>query len=165
MRAAENVLDHRLNCRTVYMNAFNRYMYWNMNYHLEHHMFPLVPYHNLPKLTNHQSRLPKRRTACSTPGGDHSRRSPANKDPAYYISGTAQPPRDAPPATHVLQPRENPSAAGRNLRDGLKDVLASTTRAKPMPSIAPDGSLRRRRLHAQRARWPGCFRHDHHAQA
>ena len=47
---AENVLDHRLNCRTVYMNWLNRYLYWNMNYHLEHHMFPLVPYHALPKL-------------------------------------------------------------------------------------------------------------------
>ncbi|HEY5911009.1 MAG TPA: fatty acid desaturase [Verrucomicrobiae bacterium] len=47
---AENVLDHRLNCRTVYMNFANRFLYWNMNYHLEHHMFPLVPYHNLPKL-------------------------------------------------------------------------------------------------------------------
>lgn len=47
---AENVLDHRLNCRTVYMNRINRYMYWNMGYHLEHHMFPLVPYHALPKL-------------------------------------------------------------------------------------------------------------------
>jgi Na(+)-translocating NADH:ubiquinone oxidoreductase F subunit len=47
---AENVLDHRLNCRTVYMNRLNRYLYWNMNFHVEHHMFPLVPYHNLPKL-------------------------------------------------------------------------------------------------------------------
>jgi MocE subfamily Rieske [2Fe-2S] domain protein len=47
---AENVLDHRLNCRTVFMNPFSRFVYWNMNYHLEHHMFPLVPYHNLPKL-------------------------------------------------------------------------------------------------------------------
>jgi len=47
---AENVLDHRLNCRTVYMNPFSRFVYWNMNYHLEHHMFPLVPYHNLPRL-------------------------------------------------------------------------------------------------------------------
>jgi Na+-transporting NADH:ubiquinone oxidoreductase subunit F len=47
---AENVLDHRLNCRTVYMNPINRYLYWNMNYHLEHHMFPLVPYHALPRL-------------------------------------------------------------------------------------------------------------------
>ncbi len=46
----ENVLDHRLNCRTVYMNRINRFLYWNMNYHLEHHMFPLVPYHALPQL-------------------------------------------------------------------------------------------------------------------
>lgn len=47
---AENVLDHRLNCRTVYMNPISRYIYWNMNYHVEHHMFPLVPYHSLSKL-------------------------------------------------------------------------------------------------------------------
>jgi MocE subfamily Rieske [2Fe-2S] domain protein len=47
---AENVLDHRLNCRTVYMNPTHRYLYWNMNYHVEHHMFPLVPYHALPRL-------------------------------------------------------------------------------------------------------------------
>ncbi len=47
---AENVLDHRLNSRTVYMNAIHRYLYWNMNYHIEHHMFPLVPYHALRKL-------------------------------------------------------------------------------------------------------------------
>jgi len=47
---AENVLDHRLNCRTVYMNPLSRFIYWNMNYHVEHHMFPLVPYHNLPAL-------------------------------------------------------------------------------------------------------------------
>ena len=32
------------------MNPINRFLYLNMNYHVEHHMFPLVPYHNLPKL-------------------------------------------------------------------------------------------------------------------
>jgi fatty acid desaturase len=47
---AEDVLDHRLNSRTVYMNPFFRFVYWNMNYHVEHHMFPMVPYHALPKL-------------------------------------------------------------------------------------------------------------------
>ena len=47
---AENVLDHRLNCRTLYMHPIHRFLYWNMNYHIEHHMFPLVPYHNLPRL-------------------------------------------------------------------------------------------------------------------
>ena len=47
---AENVLDHRLNCRTVYMNPVIRFLYWNMNYHVEHHMFPMVPYYTLPAL-------------------------------------------------------------------------------------------------------------------
>ena len=47
---AEDVLDHRLNSRTVYMNPIFRFLYWNMNYHIEHHMFPMVPYHALPGL-------------------------------------------------------------------------------------------------------------------
>jgi fatty acid desaturase len=47
---AEDVIDHRLNTRTVYMNPVSRWIYWNMNYHVEHHMFPMVPYHALPQL-------------------------------------------------------------------------------------------------------------------
>jgi fatty acid desaturase len=47
---AENVLDHRLNSRTIRMNPAFRFIYWNMNYHVEHHMFPMVPYHALPRL-------------------------------------------------------------------------------------------------------------------
>jgi fatty acid desaturase len=47
---ADNVIDHRLNSRTVYMNPVSRFIYWNMNYHVEHHMFPMVPYHRLPAL-------------------------------------------------------------------------------------------------------------------
>lgn len=47
---AEDVLDHRLNSRTVYINPVSRWIYWNMNYHVEHHMFPMVPYYSLPKL-------------------------------------------------------------------------------------------------------------------
>lgn len=47
---AEDVLDHRLNSRTVEMNSLNRFLYLNMNFHIEHHMFPTVPYHALPQL-------------------------------------------------------------------------------------------------------------------
>ena len=46
----ENVLDHRLNTRTVKMCRVNRFLYWNMNYHVEHHMFPMVPFYRLPEL-------------------------------------------------------------------------------------------------------------------
>jgi fatty acid desaturase len=47
---AEDVVDHRLNSRTVFMNPISRWLYWNMNYHVEHHMFPMVPYYSLPAL-------------------------------------------------------------------------------------------------------------------
>jgi Na+-transporting NADH:ubiquinone oxidoreductase subunit F len=47
---AVDALDHRLNTRTIYMNPVLRFLYWNMNYHVEHHMYPLVPYHQLPRL-------------------------------------------------------------------------------------------------------------------
>lgn len=46
----EDVLDHRLNTRTVYMNPVFRWLYLNMNYHVEHHVFPTVPYRSLPAL-------------------------------------------------------------------------------------------------------------------
>src|ERR1700733_2460699 len=57
---AEDVLDHRLNSRTVYMNFVFRFLYSEMNYHVEHHMFPLVPYHALGKLHQElKSDMPK----------------------------------------------------------------------------------------------------------
>ena len=46
----ENVKDHRVNTRTVMMNPISRFLYLNMNYHIEHHMFPMVPYYHLPAL-------------------------------------------------------------------------------------------------------------------
>ncbi len=46
----EDVLDHRRNTRTIYMNPVFRFLYSNMNYHVEHHIFPTVPYHALPRL-------------------------------------------------------------------------------------------------------------------
>lgn len=47
---AEDVYDHRLNTRTLVINPVFTFLYTNMNYHLEHHMFPMVPFYNLPKL-------------------------------------------------------------------------------------------------------------------
>jgi len=46
----EDELDHRRSTRTVLMNPVFRFLYLNMNYHVEHHMFPAVPYYNLPRL-------------------------------------------------------------------------------------------------------------------
>ena len=47
---AENKWDHRCNARTVYLNPIYSFLYLNMNYHIEHHIFPMVPFYALPKL-------------------------------------------------------------------------------------------------------------------
>ncbi len=37
------------NTRTTYTTAFVRWLAWNMPYHTEHHAYPTVPFHKLPK--------------------------------------------------------------------------------------------------------------------
>lgn len=84
---AENVLDHRLNSRTVYMNPFFRFVYWNMNYHVEHHMFPMVPYHALPEL--HKAMLADTPTPYRSTIQAYREIIPAlrrqMKDPEYFV--------------------------------------------------------------------------------
>ncbi|MGO8688422.1 MAG: NADH:ubiquinone reductase (Na(+)-transporting) subunit F [Thermoguttaceae bacterium] len=110
---AENVLDHRLNTRTIYMNAVNRYLYWQMNYHLEHHMFPLVPYHNLARLHElvkadmpkpYNGLLEAWREIISTLVRQR-------KDPAYYVKRELPTPTiraDAPAASHIFTAKGKP---------------------------------------------------------
>ena len=45
-----DVADHRLSCRSYTCAWLPAFLYWNMQYHVEHHMFPAVPFFNLPKL-------------------------------------------------------------------------------------------------------------------
>ena len=47
---ANNVTDHRLNTRTVMLGPINQFLYRNMNYHVEHHMFMMIPYYKLPAI-------------------------------------------------------------------------------------------------------------------
>ncbi len=118
---AENVLDHRLNCRTVYMNPIHRYLYWNMNYHVEHHMFPLVPYHALPQL--HE--IVKSDMPTPYNGLVEAWREivPAilrqRKDPGYYVKRTLPTPtypRHAPETAPIL------TANGKAVVDGWVEV-------------------------------------------
>jgi fatty acid desaturase len=44
------VPDFRVCCRTVYLNPIVEFLYWHMNYHTEHHMYPGVPCYNLAQL-------------------------------------------------------------------------------------------------------------------
>ena len=119
---AENVLDHRLNTRTVYMNPINRYLYWNMGYHIEHHMFPMVPYHNLAKL--HEL------VKSDVPPPYHGLLAawreiiPAlireSKDPDYFVQRPL--PAPAPQAEAARTAQVITSAASRTPRAGSKCV-------------------------------------------
>ncbi len=120
---AENVLDHRLNCRTVYMNPIHRYLYWNMNYHVEHHMFPLVPFHALPKL--HE--LVKADMPVPYDGLIEAYREiiPAllrqSKDPDYYVKRQLPAPNNRAAA---LPSAPAITAEGRPVVDGWIEVCA-----------------------------------------
>ena len=46
----DDVPDFRLCCRTVLLNPFVQFLYWHMNYHIEHHMYAAVPCYNLGRL-------------------------------------------------------------------------------------------------------------------
>jgi fatty acid desaturase len=41
------------NTRTTYTNAVVRFFAWNMPYHVEHHAYPAIPFHSLPKANAH----------------------------------------------------------------------------------------------------------------
>jgi fatty acid desaturase len=97
---AENVLDHRLNSRTVYMNPVFRFLYWNMNYHVEHHMFPMVPYHRLPELHEVlKADMPK---PCASTIAAYREIIPAllrqMRDPEYFLR------RELPPTARPYRP-------------------------------------------------------------
>lgn len=47
------VSDMLANSRTTLTNGIVRFFAWNMPYHAEHHAFPAVPFHALPRLHQH----------------------------------------------------------------------------------------------------------------
>ncbi|TVY09196.1 fatty acid desaturase family protein [Paenibacillus cremeus] len=118
----EDVLDHRLNTRTMYLNPVFRFLYWNMNYHIEHHMFPMVPYHALPALHKEmQADCPK---PSSSLGAALQEVIAAlwkqRKDPAYTVHrplpSTARPYKfglqDGANGKTELQPSTGPTISG-----------------------------------------------------
>lgn len=43
--------DYPVSCRTIVLHPVLAFFYANMNYHVEHHMYPSVPFYNLPHLS------------------------------------------------------------------------------------------------------------------
>jgi fatty acid desaturase len=42
--------DYRLSSRTFMLNPIARFLYWNMNFHIDQHMYTKVPCYRLPAL-------------------------------------------------------------------------------------------------------------------
>jgi fatty acid desaturase len=47
----DDVDDFRLCVRSITLDPFSQFIYWRMNWHLEHHMFAAVPCYNLKRLS------------------------------------------------------------------------------------------------------------------
>lgn len=45
-----NVNDHRLCTRSIKVNSLIKLIFWGLDDHVEHHIYPVVPSYNLPKL-------------------------------------------------------------------------------------------------------------------
>lgn len=46
----DNVADFRLCCRTLVLHPVVGFLFWHMNYHMEHHMYAAVPCYHLARL-------------------------------------------------------------------------------------------------------------------
>ena len=120
----EDVLDHRLNSRSVYMNPFFRFLYSNMNYHVEHHIFPTVPYHALPALHEEvkDHLAPAMSSTITTYREIFSALSKQYADPSYEIGDRAVP-------TENGVPRRRPDVGdyiwSGSHGDGLTDLGAA----------------------------------------
>jgi len=58
-----NVPDFRKSSRSLQLNLLVEFLYWHMNWHIEHHMYVAVPCYNLKKLSNEiADDMPKPRT-------------------------------------------------------------------------------------------------------
>ena len=47
---SDRVSDYRLNTRTILLHPVLQFLYWHMNYHIEHHMYAAVPCYHLAAL-------------------------------------------------------------------------------------------------------------------
>lgn len=131
----EDVLDHRLNTRTVYMNPLLRFLYLNMNYHLEHHLFPAVPYYALPALHEeikgslpppHRSVISAYREIVTALWRQHG-------NPSWEVPGRVAP---------VPTERYTPANRAKATSNDAITLEASSTDLGPVDAL-PVGALRR----------------------
>ena len=82
----DNVDDFRSCVRTITLDPFSQFIYWRMNWHLEHHMFAAVPCYNLRRLSRTiAADLPKPRTLVEAWREMRQTWKKQQKDPGYQF--------------------------------------------------------------------------------
>ncbi len=112
----DNVADFRKNTRSMTLNPVAEFLYWHMNWHIEHHMYAGVPCYNLKALAREiADDMPEPRTVLSAWREMRDTWRRQQSDPGYQF--------DTP----------LPAAAG-TVRDGAPDAME-----KSIGELAPEG--------------------------
>lgn len=135
---AEDTWDHRECTRTVYINPVFQYLYMNMNYHIEHHSMPMVPYHALPKL--HAAVRDQMPTPYPNLWAVYKELIPAlikqaTGNPNYVIA------RDIPKPATKIEAVAAPSANGTVMTNGAATVAMPQTTATQWVEACAVGDL------------------------
>lgn len=102
----DNVRDFRLSTRTIILNPLLRFLYWHMNFHIEHHMYAAVPCYRLGrlhKLIRHDL-PPSPRGLLATWRGIARILARQKADPGYQFRAVLPPAMLAMPVTPAARP-------------------------------------------------------------
>lgn len=96
-----NVPDFRKCVRTITLDPFSEFLYWHMNWHLEHHMYAAVPCCNLRKLyLTVADDMPKPRTLVGAWREMRETRRRQQIDPDYEFDTPLPPAAQRAPLAH-----------------------------------------------------------------
>jgi len=91
----DNVDDFRLCVRSITLDPISHFLYWRMNWHIEHHMFAAVPCYRLRKL--HQAvaaDMPRPRTLIGAWAEMRKIWKQQKADPSYQFETPLPKPRE-----------------------------------------------------------------------
>jgi len=114
------VADHRLTTRSMYVSRPLQWLYWNMNFHIEHHMYPMVPFHALPAMHEEikdQLPAPTRGVRAGMAEIVHTMRA-QRVDPSYRLPNRIPAPTTAPTATAAAATAVFPQVAVLDASEG-----------------------------------------------
>lgn len=81
-----DVNDFRRSCRSVKLDPIAGFLYWQMHYHVEHHMYGGIPFYNLKKLRKEiEKDLPERKGLMGAMSEIHDAVKQQKTNPDYHV--------------------------------------------------------------------------------